>query len=152
MNVSDERSQRQVLLTAWREATDFERFLGQPLMHRLASEARNSWWSLFDVASTRGTHQGCAPLSSCETAADGPFAARTLGRVQLVSLPRFLREGMRLAPFTHDAQGLLSAVSAGWPPTGNCTISIWESETDMLRFAYGDARGTATPCGAIRRY
>lgn len=35
--------QRQVLLTAWREATDFERFLGQPLVHRLATEARNSW-------------------------------------------------------------------------------------------------------------
>jgi len=30
------------------------------------------------------------------------------------------------------------AVSAGWPPTGNCTISIWESEQHMLDFAYGD--------------
>lgn len=47
---------RQVLLTAWREATDFERFLGQPLVQRLATEARDSWWSLFDVVSTRGTH------------------------------------------------------------------------------------------------
>ena len=132
---------RQVLLTAWREATDFERFLGQPLVHSLATEARESWWSLFDVVSTLGTHYGSAPLSTCETATDGPFASLTLGRVRFSSLPRFLREGVRLGSFTHDAQGLVSAVSAGWPPTGNCTVSIWESEQDMLRFAYGDAEG-----------
>jgi hypothetical protein len=131
----------QVLLTAWRRATDFERFLGQPLVQRLATDTKNSWWSLFDVVSTRGTHYGSAPLSSNETAAAGPFAALTLGRVQLLSLPRFLREGVRLGSFTHDARGLISAVSAGWPPTGNCTISIWGSEKDMLGFAYKDAEG-----------
>jgi hypothetical protein len=132
---------RQVLLTAWRKTTDFERFLGQPLAQRLTTEARHSWWSLFDVVSTRGTHYGSAPLSSTEMVADGPFAALTLGRVQLPSLPRFLREGARLGSFTREAQGLVSAVSAGWPPTGNCTISIWESEQHMLRFAYGDIEG-----------
>lgn len=132
---------RQVLLTAWREVTDFDRWLDQPLMQHLAIEARNSWWSLFDVVSTRGTHYGSAPLSSCEMTADGPFAALTLGRVRFSSLPRFLREGVRLGSFTHDARGLVSAVSAGWPPSGNCTISLWESEKDMLRFAYGDAEG-----------
>jgi hypothetical protein len=139
---------RQVLLTAWREATDFERFLVQPLAQRLATEAKNSWWSSFDVVSTRGTHYGSAPLSSCQTVADGPFAALTLGRVRLSSLARFLREGMRLDSFTRDAGGLISAVSAGWPPTGNCTLSIWESEQDMLRFAYGDAEGHG---GTVRR-
>jgi len=126
---------RQVLLTAWREGTDFERFLGQPLVNRLSTEAKNSWWSLFAVVSTRGTHYRSAPLSSCEMTAGGPFAALTLGRVQFLSLPRFLREGVRLGSFTCQAPGLVSAVSAGWPPTGNCTISIWESEQDMLRFA-----------------
>jgi hypothetical protein len=132
---------RQVLLTAWRQETDFERFLGQPLAQRLATEARHSWWSLFDVVSTRGSHYGSTPLSSCDTVADGPFAALTLGRVRLQSLPRFLREGARLGPFTRQAPGLVSAVSAGWPSTGNCTISIWESEQHMLNFAYHDAGG-----------
>jgi hypothetical protein len=132
---------RQVLLTAWRRETDFERFLEQPLAQRLATEARHSWWSLFDVVSTRGSHYGSAPLSSRDTVADGLFAALTLGRVRLRSLPRFLREGARLGLFTRQAPGLVSAVSAGWPPTGNCTISIWESEQHMLRFAYGDVEG-----------
>jgi hypothetical protein len=132
---------RQVLLTAWRREADFERFLGESLARRLATGARHSWWSLFDVVSTRGSHYGSAPLSSRDTVADGPFAALTLGRVRPRSLPRFLREGARLGSFTRQAPGLVSAVSAGWPLTGNCTISIWESEQHMLRFAYGDAEG-----------
>jgi hypothetical protein len=133
--------ERQVLLTAWRQKADFERFLKQPVAHRLAAEARYSWWSLFDVVSTRGSHYGSAPLSSRDEVADGPFAALTLGRVRLRSLPRFLREGARLGSFARQAPGLVSAVSAGWPPTGNCTVSIWESEQHMLRFAYGDVDG-----------
>jgi hypothetical protein len=133
---------RQVLLTAWRQEDDFEGFLGQPLAQRLAAEARHSWWSLFEVASTRGSHYGSTPLASRgDSVADGPFAALTLGRVRLRSLPRFLREGARLGSFIREAPGLVSAVSAGWPPTGNCTISIWDSEQHMLRFAYGDVAG-----------
>src|SRR6185369_6148870 len=71
----------------------------------------------------------------------GPFAALTLGRVRSRSLPRFLREGARLESFVRPAPGLVTAVSAGWPPTGNCTISIWESEQHMLDFAYADVEG-----------
>lgn len=133
--------ERQVLLTAWRQESDFERFLGQPAAQVLAAGAGDSWWSLFDVASTRGSHNGSAPLAGCDSGADGPFAALTLGRVRLRSLPRFLREGARLGPLTLQARGLVSAVSAGWPPTGNCTISFWESEQHMLGFAYRDVSG-----------
>ncbi len=132
---------RQVLLTAWRRETDFERFLDQPLARRLVSEARHSWWSLFEVASARGSHYGSTPLSSRESVGGGPFAVLTLGRVRARSLPRFLREGARLGSFTRQAPGMVSAVSAGWPLTGNCTISIWESEQHMLRFAYEDVEG-----------
>lgn len=140
---------RQVLLTAWQEETDFDRFLGQPAAQRLATEARHSWWSLFEVASTRGSHFGSTPLAGCgASVAGGPFAALTLGRVRWQSLPRFLREGARLGSFTRQAPGLVSAVSAGWPPTGNCTISIWETDQHMLRFAYGDVEGHG---GTVRR-
>jgi hypothetical protein len=132
---------RQVLLTAWLRETDFERFLDQSMAQRLVTETRHSWWSLFDVVSTRGSHYGSAPLTSCDKVVDGPFAVLTLGRVRLRSLSRFLREGARLGPIARQAPGMVSAVSAGWPPTGNCTISIWESEQHMLRFAYGDVEG-----------
>jgi hypothetical protein len=132
---------RQVLLTAWRREIDFDRFLQHPLIQRLAAQDRHSWRSSFDVVSTRGSYYGTKPLAGSEMVADGPFAALTLGRIRLRSLARFVREGVRLGSFTRDAPGLVSAVSAGWPPTGNCTISIWESEQHMLDFAYRDHEG-----------
>jgi len=57
------------------------------------------------------------------------------------SQPSRWDEGARLGPITRQAPGLVSAVSAGWPPTGNCTITIWESEQQMHRFAYRDVEG-----------
>ena len=129
----------QVLLTAWREESDFDQFLDLPLAQGLRK--KHSCWSLLDVASTAGSFYGSAPLSGGDEVGDGPFATLTLGRVRVRSLPRFLREGARLGSFTEHAPGLVSAVSAGWPPTGNCTLSIWESEQHMLGFAYGDADG-----------
>jgi hypothetical protein len=54
---------------------------------------------------------------------------------------RFLREGARLRRFVHGAPGLVTAYSAGVPLTGNCTLSLWESEDHMLSFAYRDGAG-----------
>ncbi len=31
----------------------------------------------------------------------------------------------------------MTAVSAGFPPSGNCTFTLWESDAAMQRFAYG---------------
>jgi hypothetical protein len=52
-----------------------------------------------------------------------------------------VREGARLGPHIENAPGLVTACSAGIPLTGNCTLSIWESEKDMLNFAYRDRTG-----------
>lgn len=65
----------------------------------------------------------------------------TLGRTRSRNLVRFLREGTRLGTFIREAPGLITAYSAGIPLTGNCTVSIWGSEEDMIRFAYRDIDG-----------
>jgi hypothetical protein len=130
---------RQVLLTAWRTQLDFEAFLAHPIAERLAAQA-NSWWALFEVASTRGSHYGATPLSATG-ASSGALAVLTLGRTRPRNLVRFLREGTRLGGFVRVAPGLISAYSAGVPLTGNCTVSIWESEDAMIRFAYRDTDG-----------
>lgn len=133
---------RQVLLTAWRQKADFEDFLSQPLAERLASDARHSWWSLFEVVSTRGSHNGAKPLMGSTHPDPGlSFAALTLGRTQPRYLLRFLREGARLGPFVREAPGLVTAFSAGLPMTGNCTVSLWRSERDMHAFAHSDRDG-----------
>jgi len=129
----------QVLLTAWRTRPDVEAFLAHPIAERLAVQA-HSWWGLFEVASTRGSHYGATPLSPTD-ASSGAFAVLTLGRTRSRNLVRFLREGTRLGTFIREAPGLITAYSAGIPLTGNCTVSIWGSEEDMIRFAYRDIDG-----------
>lgn len=130
---------RQVLLTAWRSQPDFEAFLAHPIAERLATQV-NSWWALFEVASTRGSHYGATPLSPTD-ASSGAFAVLTLGRTQSRNMVRFLREGTRLGTYVREAPGLITAYSAGIPLTGNCTVSIWESEEDMIQFAYRNTDG-----------
>lgn len=126
--------QCQVLLTAWRRADDFDAF-------RIADGGlAPSWWALFEVTSARGSYRGTVPLRGTGTS-EGPFAALTLGRTSPRRLAAFLSEGARLAPYLRSAPGLLGAVSAGIPVTGNCTLSLWQSEDHMHAFAYADARG-----------
>lgn len=132
-------ARRQVLLTAWRTQPDFEAFLAHPIAERLAAQV-NSWWALFEVASTRGSHYGATPLSPTDVSS-GAFAVLTLGCIQSRDLVRFLREGTRLGTYIRGAPGLITAYSAGPPLTGNCTVSIWESEEDMIRFAYRNTDG-----------
>jgi hypothetical protein len=133
---------RQVLLTAWRHEADFDSFLARPLGQRLAEQPGHSWWALFEIASTRGSHHGARPLRGTGTH-DGPVAVLTLGRTRPRQVPLFLLEGARLARFIRSADGLITAFSAGIPLSGNCTVSVWESESDMLDFAYRRPDGHA---------
>jgi hypothetical protein len=131
---------RQVLLTAWRGRAGFLEFSAGPLVAELDESARYSWWVLFEIASSRGSHLGAKPLApGADT--NGPFAALTLGRTRPRSLIPFLREGGRLAPIVRAAPGLVTAFSAGIPLSGNCTVSIWDSQESMVAFAYRDAAG-----------
>lgn len=130
---------RQVLVAAWRHEDDFELFRRDHFLAEALSAGR-SWWVLSEVASTRGSHYGARPLAAAD-AEDGLLVALTLGRTRLASLPRFLLEGARLGPHVREAPGLITALSAGIPLTGNCTVSIWDSERQMQAFAYADADG-----------
>ena len=126
--------QCQVLLTAWRGGEDFDAFC------RAESSLAASWWALFEVVSARGSYRGALPLRGTGSS-EGPFAALTLGRTSPRRLVTFLSEGARLAPYLRSAPGLLGAVSAGVPLTGNCTLSLWDSEDHMHGFAYAGVRG-----------
>lgn len=124
---------RQILLSAWMDAGDYERFASHPLSQRLM--AVRTWSVLTDIVSSQGSHLGTNPLGS-GAPADGQFAALTLGRCRPQAFPRFLREGARLGTFVRHAPGLVAACSAGVPLTANCTFSIWTAEDAMLAFAY----------------
>lgn len=116
----------------------------------LSRLAGRDWAARLGVVSTRGSHRGAKPLVAGEQALSGAFAALTLGLTSWRELPRFVQHGTRLSEPLHAADGLLFAASAGWPLTGNCTFSVWESENAMLDFAYRSPGGHVDSARAQR--
>lgn len=53
----------------------------------------------------------------------------------------FTRQGAALTASTLGSIGLITALTAGFPITGNATFSLWEQAADMQRFAYGAEHG-----------
>lgn len=119
---------RQVALVVW----------AGPAGELPAPVGASAWTATLRAFRTRGSHHGRRPIVA---AAGGPpsgaMAAITLGRSGLPSLPRFVGHGVGLAAPTLGAPGLITALTAGSPLTGNLTFSLWTSEEAMLGFAYG---------------
>lgn len=140
---------RQIAITIWKDVDAYDRFTSSPLGGALS---RPGYAVLTQALSTRGTFLGRRPIDATGDggAHEDGLAVITLGRTTFRSLPRFIAHGVRLASPTLEADGLVTAASAGFPPTGNATFSIWEDGESMHRFAYGDrdchrATARATP-------
>ena len=103
-----------------------------------AGHGEPGWRAVLEACSTRGSFRGARPIAPAgRPLGDEPIGVVTLGRASWRTLPRFLWRGDRLARPIRDAPGLLGALSAGLPLTGNLTFSLWESAERMLDFAYG---------------
>jgi hypothetical protein len=128
---------RVVLLTAWRDHVTMDAFVAD------APLPQTMWWFTAAVRATGGTHRAHAPLVAAAdvvTAGDRDvlaFAALTLGRSRVSAVPAFLRDGARIGHELPAAPGLITAISAGLPTTGNCTVSLWRNERSMVDFVYG---------------
>ena len=135
---------RLLLLAAWSSPEAFDAFRAGPLGRALTDDSAFGWHVLARTTRTRGSYYGHRPLAAPDGDGHGagPVAVITLGRTTRRTLGRFLWHGGRLASDVLRAPGLISAVSAGLPLTGNATFSIWDSTDAMLAFSYGEtARG-----------
>jgi len=115
------------------------------LLADIRESSKYHWRAVLVPVHTRGSFHGQNPFRPIQNVQAGTFAALTLGRATPASLTRFLRHGAGLADQTAAAPGLITALTAGVPLSGNMTFSLWESEANMLRFAYGDR-----PTGHLR--
>lgn len=141
---------RQILIAGWRDDSAFEEFYANsPTALAWRRHCESTWHALLRPLRVKGSFKGAVPfITSDITAGSLPdnidaadtsnqwFAVLTLGRCLPSRLAAFTREGTRLADSILDAAGLILALSAGFPTTGNATFSIWERQTDMLAFAY----------------
>ncbi len=132
---------RQLLLTACSTLEELHELERRGPLAELRQESRYSWRAVLLPVRTSGSFHGENPFRPIATTGAGAFAALTLGRATPVSLTRFVRHGAGLAAKTAAAPGLITALSAGAPVTGNMTFSLWQSERDMLNFAYGEQPG-----------
>lgn len=132
---------RVVIVAAWRAEADLDRFLSSsPLARALDVQTTHAWTVRLAPLSSRGAHRGVNPFPARQAERaelDGPIAVLTLGRSSVRALRRFAyRETPPATQTLFDSAGLVTAISAGLPPTGNVTFSLWESAAEMVRFAY----------------
>lgn len=122
------RLRRQLVVASWADEAALEATSAMP----------GSATALLAPYRARGSFRGAVPFDpAAESPASGPVAVLTLGRARWRRAPRFAYEGAKLEHSILRAPGLIAAASAGFPPTGNATFSVWEREEDMLAFAYG---------------
>lgn len=129
---------RIVVLCAWPDEHTLTRAGHDAALEVLRREP-GSWWVQAAVASTRGSERGTRPLQATRGVdiTAGPMATLTYGRTDWRRLSRFARAGTGLRRSILHADGLICAVSAGWPLSGNLTFSLWDDQTAMTDFAYG---------------
>jgi hypothetical protein len=134
------RLRRQITIASWRSRADLEAFLAESSLARAwAVDCEYAWHVLLVPYKARGSFRGSLQFEPAPVGPDGAVAVLTLGRSRWRRLPRFAYEGVGLADGILSAPGLITAFTAGFPPTGNCTFSIWEQEQAMIDFAYGNA-------------
>lgn len=135
---------RQFMIAAWESLEAFELFEADPRL-ALARNAhcRHAWHALLRPFTTRGSFHGETPFDGCgpELPADRSVGVLTIGRCSWRRLSLFTRQGAALTSSILGSAGLITALTAGFPVTGNATFSLWQRTEDMRRFAFYDAHG-----------
>jgi hypothetical protein len=145
---------RVITLLTWREEAALDEFLGESPLARAWDDCRWAWHLRAAPLQSRGTFHGVAPLGAISKPAGAssavdqsgpgtqaePIAVITLGRTAWGSTRAFIRATPSTKPFL-QTHGLITAVTAGIPPQGIFTLTLWDSEDDVEAFAYGEKPG-----------
>lgn len=142
-SVGGPRLRRQLTVASWECEEAFEEFDARsPLAEAWRTGCSHAWHVLMTPYRTQGTFRGpCRFEAEGGAPADEPIAVLTLGRSSWRGSVRFSVEGARLSESILNSNGLGTAMSAGLPPFGNATFSLWQRQRDMIEFAH--ARGSA---------
>jgi hypothetical protein len=105
------------------------------------SDARE-WWAvgLDTVRVVQGQLWGWQPTSDgVERLAPGEtLAVLTYGKVRARYLPTFTTNNRRVVRELDGNPGQLMRIGLGEHPMARCTFSLWRSQRDVVRFAYGE--------------
>jgi hypothetical protein len=131
---------RWALLCAFADDEALRRFEGSAAVGTFHHGARESWRvTLEPTRLVSGAWRGWAPATEdvAPVARDEPVAVMTYGVLLPRWVPRFLRENQRIVAASMDEDGLVARIGLADTPLTASTFSIWRSQRDVARFAYG---------------
>ena len=129
------------LFCGWESQDARDEFLAdERALRPFLAGARETWSvSLDTVRVVRGDWQGWRPSTDGTTrlADDEPLAVMTYAILRARYLPHFTWNNRRIVREVAKNPGLVMRVGLGESPMARCTFSLWRSQEDVVRFAYG---------------
>lgn len=133
---------RWALMCAFEDDDALERFERSAAVAAFHHRARESWRvTLEPTRIVDGAWRGWAPATEDveQIARDEPVAVMTYGVLRPRWVPRFLRENQRIVAASMAQEGLVARIGLSDTALTASTFSIWRSQGDVARFAYGVA-------------
>ena len=130
------------LLTVWGSSDAADRFMSDsPLIGQYRRRSAEFWSVRLHPYDARGTWGGSNPfLPPVPRVADGPVAVLTRAAIRVRRLRSFWGAVPSTTRGLDRAEGLLASVGTGEVPfVRPATFSLWRSEADLVKYAYGDA-------------
>jgi hypothetical protein len=130
---------RQFTIASWESQDAFSQFFAEhPLSLTWRTACDHAWHVELLPHRARGTFRGPVQFEKVVDPPEGPIAALTVGRPSWRRSARFALDGTLLTGSILNANGVITALTAGFPPYGNATFSLWEQGSDMIEFSYGE--------------
>jgi hypothetical protein len=132
---------RWALFAVWEDEADLGAFLaGSPVAARWSALARERYDVRLAPVRVRGAWGGGNPLAGAAVAAtDGPVAVLTRAAIRPGRMWAFYRSIAPPAQELLGRPGLLASLGMGELPVARqATFSLWRSQEDVERYAYGE--------------
>ena len=118
-------------------------FEASPLLQEYGQHCHEQWTVKLIPIKAHGLWDGSNPFKAIEhnIQNNGPIAVLTRASIHLKALPAFWKHGKETSRAIEKAPGLLAAIGLGELPfVRQATFSIWESQAQMLEYAYKTAQ------------
>ena len=129
------------LFCGWEAGEARDEFLSDPTRLRpFLDGARESWGvSLDTVRVVQGEWRGWRPSTDGvePLASNEPLVVMTYGRIRARYLPSFTWNNRKVVREVATSPGVVMRVGLADHPMVRCTVSLWRSQEDVVRFAYG---------------
>ena len=129
------------LLGVWTSRQAADRFISSAsLMQEYRRRSSECWTLWLEPYDSRGAWDGTNPFEpAAPRARPGPVAVLTRASIRWSQLRNFWAAVHSTIPGLDQAAGLLASVGTGETPIVRpATFSVWRSQDELVRYAYGD--------------